>query len=57
MAGKTNETFPTSQQLPEVSRSPFLETVRNILERDPATSPSTPTQSTQTLEESRHILT
>ena len=53
MAGKTNETFPTSQQSPEVSRSPFIETVRNIL----VTSPFTPAQSAQTLEESRHILT
>ena len=57
MAGETNETFPTSQQLLEVSRSPFLETVRNILERDPVTSPFTPAQSAQTLEESRQILT
>ena len=57
MASKTNETFPTGQQLPEVNRSQFLETVRNILERDPITSPFTPAQSTQTLEESRHILT
>ena len=50
MAGKTNETFPTSQQLPEVSRSPFLETIRNILERDPVTSRFTPAQRTQNLE-------
>ena len=57
MAGETNETFPTSQQPPEVSRSPFIETVRNILERDPVTSPFTPEQSTQDLEESRRILT
>ena len=57
MAGETNETFPTSQQPPEVSRSPFIETFRNILERDPVTSPFTPAQSAQTLEESRHILT
>ena len=57
MAGETNETCPTSQQRPKVSRSPFIETIRNILERDPITSPFTPAQSTQTLEESRHILT
>ena len=52
-----NETIPTSQQPPEVIRSPFIETVRNILERDPITSPFTPAQSAKTLEESRHILT
>ena len=57
MAGKTNEIFPTSQQSSEVGRSPILETVRNILECDPVTSPFTPAQSDQTLEESRHILT
>ena len=57
MEGETNETFPTSQQPPEVSRSPFLETIRSILECDPVTSPFTPEQSTQTLEESGHILT
>ena len=57
MASETNETFPTIQQLPEVSISPFLETVRNILERDPVTSPFTPAQSSQTLKELRHILT
>ena len=57
MAGKTNEKFSTSQHPPEVSRSPIIETVRSILERDHITSPFTPKQSTQTLEESRHILT
>ena len=57
MASETNETFTTSQQPSEVSRSPILETIRKILERDPVTSPFTPTQSAQTLEESRHILT
>ena len=57
MAGETNETFPTSQHPPKVSRSPFIETVRIILERDPLTSPFTPEKSTQALEESRHILT
>ena len=50
MAGETNETFPTSQQTSEVSRSPILETVRNILERDPVISPFTTAQSAQTLE-------
>ena len=49
MVGETNETFPTSQHPPEVSRSPFIETIRSILERDPLTSPFTPEQSTQTL--------
>ena len=34
------------------SRSPFIETIRSIPERDPITSPFTPEQSTQTLEES-----
>ena len=57
MASETNETFRTSQQPSEVSRSPILETVRNILERDPITSPFTPAKSAHTLEESRHILT
>ena len=57
MAGETNETFPTSQQPSEFSRSPILETVRNILECDPVTSPFTPAQSAQTLEESKRILT
>ena len=57
MAGKTNEKFSTSQHPLEVSRSPFIETIRSILERDHITSPFTPEQSTQTLEESRHILT
>ena len=57
MAGETNDKLSTSQHPPEVSRSPFIETVRSILERDPLTSPFTPKQSTQNLEESRHILT
>ena len=52
MAGETNDKLSTSQHPPEVSRSPFIETVRSILERDPITSPFTPVQSTQTLEES-----
>ena len=57
MAGKTNQKFSTNQHPPEFSRSPFIETVRSILEHDHITSPFTPEQSTQTLEESRHILT
>ena len=60
MAGNTNDKTSTSQQPPlqsEGSRSPIIETVRSILERDHITSPFTPEQSTQTLEESHHILT
>ena len=60
MAGKTNDKNSTSQQPPlqsQVSRSPFIETIRSILESDHNTSLFTPEQSTQTLEESRHILT
>ena len=49
MAGKINEKFKTSQQPPETSRSPFINTVRSILERDHITSPFTPAQSAQTL--------
>ena len=50
MVGETNETFTTSQQSLEVSRSPFIETVSNILERDLVTSTFTPAQSAQTVE-------
>ena len=60
MADRTNDKSSTSQQPPlqyEVSRSPFIETIRSILEHDHITSPFTPEQSTQTLEESHHILT
>ena len=61
MAGITNDKTSTSRQPPlqsEVSRSPFIDTVRSILERDHITSPFTPEQSThQTLKESHHILT
>ena len=60
MAGRTNDKTSTSQQPPlqsEASRSPFIETVRSILERDHITSPFNFEQSTQTLEESCHILT
>ena len=52
MAGRTNDKTSTSQQPLEVSRSPFIETVRSILERDHITCPFTLEQSTQTLEES-----
>ena len=52
MVGETNEKISTGQHPPEVSRSPFIETVHSILERDPLNSPFTPEQSTQTLEES-----
>ena len=60
MTGRTNDKNSTNQQPPlqsKVSRSPFIETVRSILERDHITSPFNLEQSTQTLEESRHILT
>ena len=57
MAGETNDKISTSQHPPEVSRSPFRESVRSILERDHITSPFIPEQSTQNLEESQHILT
>ena len=60
MANRTNDKSSTSQQPPlqsEISRSPFIETVRGILKRDHNTSPFIPEHSTQTLEESRHILT
>ena len=60
MAGRANDKTSTNQQPPlqsKVSRSPFIETVRSILECDHITSPFTPEQSTQTLEQSRHILT
>ena len=57
MEGETNDKLSTSQHPPKVSRSPFIETIRRILERDHIRSPFTTEQSTQTLEESRHILT
>ena len=49
MVGRTNDKYSTNQQPPlqsEVSRSPFIETVRIILERDHNTSPFTLEQST-----------
>ena len=45
MAGRTNDKTSSSQQPPlqsKVSRSPFIETVRSILESDHNTSPFTP---------------
>ena len=60
MADRTNDEPSTNQQpplQPEISRSPFIETVRSILEHDHNTSPFILEHSTQTLEESRHILT
>ena len=59
MEGRTNDKTSTSQQTPlqfEVSRSPFIEIVRSILEHDHITSPFTLEQTTQTLEESRRII-
>ena len=59
MADRTNDKPSTSQQpplQPEISSSPFIETIRSILEHDHNTSPFTPEHSTQNLEESRHIL-
>ena len=60
MVGRTNDKYSTSQQPPlqsKVSISPFIETVRSILECDHITSPFTPEQSTQNLEESCYIIT
>ena len=53
MTDRINDKYSTSQQPPlqyEISRSPFIETVRSILERDHNTSLFTLEQSTQTLE-------
>ena len=55
MEGRTNNRTSTSQQpllQSEASRSPFIEIVRGILERDHITSPFNLEHSTQTLEES-----
>ena len=60
MVGRTNDKISTSQQpllQSEVSRSPFIETVRSILECEHNTSPFISEQRTQILEKSRHILT
>ena len=60
MAGRTNDKTSTSQQTPlqsKFSRSSFIEIVRTIPKCDHITSPFTPKQSTQNLEESHHILT
>ena len=59
-ADRTNDKPSTSQNPPlqhESKISPFIDNVRRILERDHNTSPFTPKQSTQTFEESHHILT
>ena len=60
MVDRTKDKPSTSQNTPlklESNSSPFIDTVRSILERDRNTSPFTPEQSTQILEESRRILT
>ena len=60
MASRINDKTSTSKQPPlqsKFSRSLFIEIVRSILDRDHIISPFTPEQSTQTLEESQHILT
>ena len=48
---------PVSTSQPETVNTPFLDTVRTIIERDPNVSPISPKQISQTLEESRRILT
>ena len=48
---------PVSTPQPETVNTPFLDTVRTIIERDPNVSPVSPEQISQTLEESRRILT
>ena len=60
MANRTNDKPSTSQNppfQPESSSSPFIDSVRRILERDRNTYPFTPKQNNHTLEESRRILT
>ena len=42
---------------PKTVNTPFLDTVRTIIERDPNVSPVSLEQISQTLEESRRILT
>ena len=59
MADRTKDKPSTSQNpplQPESSNSPFIDIVRSVLKRDRKTSPFTPEQSTQTLEESRRII-
>ena len=48
---------PVSTSQPETVNTPFLDTVRTIIERDPNVSPVSLEQISQTLEESRRILT
>ena len=48
---------PVSTPQPETVNTPFLDTVRTIIERDPNVSPVSPEQISQTLEESHRILT
>ena len=48
---------PVSTPQPETVNTPFLDTVRTIIERDPNVSPVSPEQISQTLEESCRILT
>ena len=48
---------PVSTSQPETVNTSFLDTVRTIIERDPNVSPVSPEQISQTLEESRRILT
>ena len=60
MADRINDKYSINKKPPfqyGVSRSPFIETVRSIPEHDYITSTFTLEQSTQNLEESRHILT
>ena len=48
---------PISTSQLEAVNTLFLDTVRNIIERDPNVSPISPEQIIQTLKESRRILT
>ena len=47
---------PVSTSQPETVNTPFLDTVRTIIERDPNVSPVSPEQISQSLEESHRIL-
>ena len=53
--GTLSTSVSTSQ--PETVNTPFLDVVRTIIERDPTVSLVSPEQISQTLEESRRILT
>ena len=48
---------PVSTSQPETVNTPFLDTVRTNIERDPNVSPVSPEQISQTLEDSCRILT